>query len=149
MTMPTENDVFVDTSGWACYLDNRDLRYPAVAAFVQQTLERQRRLITTNYVIAELVALLSSRNHLPRKRVVAAINGIKTDARAEIIHVDQDFDNRAWALLEARLDKGWSLVDASSFEVMTHFGITQALTTHHHFEQASFVQVPEEARKRR
>jgi len=143
ITTPMKNDVFVDTSGWACYLDNRDLRYPAVAAFIQQTLERQRRLITTNYVIAELVALLSSRNHLPRKRIIAAINGIKTDVRAEIIHIDQEFDSKAWALLEARSDKDWSLVDASSFEVMTHFGMTQALTTDHHFEQARFVQVPE------
>jgi predicted nucleic acid-binding protein len=149
MTLPTKNDVFVDTSGWACYLDNRDLRYPAVAAFIQQALGRQRRLITINYVITELVALLSSRNHLPRKRIVATINAIKTDVRAEIIHIDQEFDSRAWSLLEARLDKEWSLVDASSFEVMRHFGITQALTTDHHFEQAGFVLVPEEARRQR
>lgn len=148
MTMPTKNDVFVDTSGWACYLDNRDLHFPAFAAFIQQTLERQQRLITTNYVIAELVALLSSRNHLPRKRIIAVVNAIKADVRAEIIHIDQEFDSKAWTLLEARSDKGWSLVDASSFVVMTHFGITQALTTDHHFEQAGFVQVPEEVRKR-
>jgi len=148
MSIPTKNDVFVDTSGWACYLDNRDLRFSAFATFIQRMLERQQRLITTNYVIAELVALLSSRNHLPRKRIIAVVNALKADARAEIIHIDQEFDSKAWTLLEARPDKGWSLVDASSFVVMTHFGITQALTTDHHFEQARFIQVPEEVCKR-
>lgn len=98
--------------------------------------------VTTNYIITELVALLSSRYHLPRQQVIMAINALKTDKAVEIVHIEQSIDDAAWALLEARLDKNWSLVDASSFVVMKRFGITQALTTDHHFTQAGFIRVP-------
>ncbi len=93
-------------------------------------------------ILAELVALLSSRYHLPRQQVITVINALKTDASVEIVHIEQSTDNEAWALLEARTDKEWSLVDASSFVVMRHFGIAQALTTDHHFTQAGFIRLP-------
>ncbi len=88
---------------------------------------QQRRLITTNYILAELVALLSSRYHLPRQQVITVINALKTDASVEIVHIEQSTDNEAWALLEARTDKEWSLVDASSFVVMRQFGFLQVI----------------------
>jgi predicted nucleic acid-binding protein len=140
--MPTVNDLFVDTSGWAYYLDRQDPLHPAVVELVRRVVIQRRHLVTTNYIIAELVALLSSRYHLPRPQVITAINAIKTDAAVEMVHIEQALDNEAWTLLEARLDKEWSLVDASSFVVMRRFGMTQALTTDHHFTQAGFVRIP-------
>ena len=74
--------------------------------------------------------------------MITAINAIKADAAVEMVYIEQALDNEAWTLLETRLDKEWSLVDASSFVIMRHFGITQALTTDHHFTQAGFVRVP-------
>lgn len=141
--MPTSNDLFVDTSGWAYYLDRQNPLYPTVVSLVQSMLDQRRHLVTTNYILTELVALLSSRYHLPRQQVITAINAIKADASVEIVHIDQAIDNHAWALLETRLDKEWSLVDASSFIVMRRFGMSQALTTDHHFTQAGFSRVPQ------
>ena len=97
---------------------------------------------TTNYIITELVALLSSRYHLPRQQVIKVINAIKADIAVEVVYIEKSTDDEAWALLESRLDKEWSLVDASSFIVMKQFGMTQALTTDHHFTQAGFIKVP-------
>src|SRR5690348_12924597 len=136
--MPKTSDVFVDTSGWGIYLDREDSLYPTIFTFIQSMISGHRRLVTTNYIITELVVLLSSRYHLPRQQVIKAINAIKTDASVEILYIEQSIDDEAWTLLENRLDKGWSLVDASSFVVMQRFGITQALTTDHHFIQAGF-----------
>ena len=48
-------------------------------------------------------------------------------------------DEEAWALLKEREDKGWSLVDCSSFVAMRHRKILEALTTDPHFEQAGYV----------
>jgi uncharacterized protein len=42
------------------------------------------------------------------------------------------------ALYGRRPDKAWSLTDCISFEVMTERGITEALTSDHHFMQAGF-----------
>ncbi len=142
--MPKTNDLFVDTSGWACYLCHQDPLHSEFSIPVQHALKRRKHLVTTNFVIAELVVLLSSRYHLSRQQVVTIIEAIKMDAATEIIHIDQTLDNLAWKLLRARLDKEWSLVDASSFVVMTRFGITKALTTDHHFIQAGFTRIPEQ-----
>lgn len=136
------DNMFVDTSGWAYYLDRQDPLHTEVEALVQRTIAQRRHLVTTNYVITELVALLSSRYHLPRQQVIKAINAIKTDPSVEMIYIEQSLDDKAWSLLETRPDKEWSLVDASSFVVMQHYGMTEALTTDHHFTQAGFVRSP-------
>jgi predicted nucleic acid-binding protein len=98
--------------------------------------------VTTNYILTELVALLSSRYHLPRPQVITAMQAIRADTSIDIVYIDQSIDREAWELLEVRLDKEWSLVDASSFVIMKRFGITQALTTDHHFTQAGFIRLP-------
>src|SRR5260370_21653688 len=110
--IPKKSDLFVDASGWAWYLmKDEDETHSIVAAFVKSMVQRRRHLVTTNYVIAELVALLSSRYHLSRDRVIARINEIKANPRIEIVHIDQILDGKAWKLLEERPDKEWSLVD--------------------------------------
>lgn len=48
-----------------------------------------------------------------------------------------DFE-RARAMYCSRLDKGWSLTDCSSFQIMEAKGITEALAADHHFEQAGY-----------
>src|SRR2546422_372040 len=115
--MPTKTDLFVDTSGWAYYLDRQAPLYPAVVALVRRVVVENRHLVTTNYILTELVALLSNRYHLPRQQVIKAINALKTDTAVQIVHIEQSTDNEAWSLLESRLDKEWSMVDASSFVV--------------------------------
>src|SRR5579859_4957460 len=105
MTMPTSNDVFVDTSGWAYYLDRQDPLHSRFVVTVRNVVRQRRHLITTNYVITELVALLSNRYHFPRQQIIAAINTIKADPLVELIYVERSIDDMAWALLEARLDK--------------------------------------------
>ncbi len=140
--MPTKTDLFVDTSGWAYYLDRQAPLYPAVVALVRRVVAENRHLVTTNYIITELVALLSNRYHFPRQQVIKAVNALKTDTFVQIVHIEQSTDNEAWSVLESRLDKEWSMVDASSFVVMDRFGMTQALTTDHHFTQAGFVRLP-------
>ncbi len=112
---------------------------------MQQATRNKRRLVTTNYIIAELVALLDARLHLPRKQIFRAIDPLKANPHITVIHIDEATDAAAWDLLKQRQDKAWSLVDASSFVVMGRLGLTEAVTTDHHFEQAGFARLPSQA----
>ena len=140
--MATRNSLFVDTSGWAHLVDRSTVLHRDVRTIYQQALTRQRLFETTNYIIAELVALLTSRSRISRQQIVSFVDALKAAPHVEIIHMNTELDAAAWMLLKNRTDKEWSLVDASSFVVMTSFGMTEALTTDHHFTQAGFVQVP-------
>lgn len=109
---------------------------------MREAVIQRRKFITTNYIIHELVALLTvSRFHLSRPKVIAAINKIKSDVSVEIIHIGQVTDDRAWALLEARPDKEWSLVDASSIIIMKDFGMSEALSTDRCFSQEGLIKL--------
>ena len=55
-----------------------------------------------------------------------------------IIPASRDLLERGFQLLSHSMDKAWSLTDCTSFVVMQEEGLTDALTTDHHFEQAGF-----------
>jgi predicted nucleic acid-binding protein len=98
--------------------------------------------VTTNYIILELVALITARRGIARSQLVQLVNQIKRLPQIHLIHIDPTTDGEAWAMLERYTDKRWSLVDASSFVIMRRFGLTEAFTTDEHFTQAGFIRVP-------
>ncbi|MCI0381134.1 MAG: hypothetical protein L0Y72_08455 [Gemmataceae bacterium] len=134
-------ELFADTSGWGNLVDPTE-PYHSLAASIYRTARQQaHKLVTTNYVLAELVALLTSPLGFPRPTIVTIIDGFKHSPFVEVVHVDQVLDSAAWQLLRNRLDKDWSLVDCASFVLMQNRGIIEALTTDHHFEQAGLVRL--------
>ncbi|HRI56585.1 MAG TPA: PIN domain-containing protein [Anaerolineae bacterium] len=132
-------EVFVDTSGWANLVDKNQPQHEAAARRYHSLRQQGKKVVTTNYVITELVALLHSPLRLPRTRIVAIVDGIRTSPYVEFVYVNASLDEDAWQLLKKRTDKNWSLVDCASFVVMQQRGIEEALTTDHHFGQAGFV----------
>jgi len=135
------NKLFVDTSGWASLADVSEPFYQKAKEIYAVAMQNRQRLVTTNYILAELVALMTSPMRFHRPRIIEFINGIKESPFFDVIYITQDLDERAWELLSNRTDKKWSLVDCSSFIVMQENNITEALTTDHHFEQAGFVRL--------
>lgn len=142
--MILRNSVFVDTSGWAYLLDRHDPLHHSINAIYQTALKQQRTLVTTNYILAELVPLLASRSRLPRQQIFSFVDVLKISPHVEIIYLDKELDTATWKLLKARIDKEWSFVDASSFVVMSTYGIQEAITTDHHFTQAGFIRLPQQ-----
>ena len=57
------------------------------------------------------------------------------------MRVARQSENAVWELLKQRLDKNWLQVDATSFIIMQQLGITNALTSDHHFDQAGFIRL--------
>lgn len=134
-------DIFVDTSGWASLVVESQTFHAKAKEIYQSAISDQVPMLTTNYVLTELVALLTSPLRLSRPRVVEIVEGIKASPFFEIIHIDKELDEITWELLKNRLDKQWSFVDCSSFVVMQDREISKALTTDHHFDQADFIRL--------
>ena len=135
------NRIFVDTSGWGNLVDTLQEFHAETKTIYLNAKQNGSRLVTTNYVITELVALLSSPLRIPRNKSIKFIESIKSSALVDIVHIDEDLDAKSWELLKNRADKNWSLVDCSSFVVMQENKILEALTTDHHFEQAGFIRL--------
>jgi len=128
--------MLIDTSGFFAVYSEKDKNHiPAKEAY-----QNSRLRITTNYILAEYVALALIRG-LPREQVLTFSAEVLTDATIEIIWVDEALHTKAVELLQARQDKTYSLCDAVSFIVMSERGITDALTTDKHFEQEGFVRL--------
>ena len=130
--------MFIDTSGFLCFLDQRDFRQPKAADYFISARSR----LTHNYVLVELVALAGSRN-FSREITLDFLSDLSNDSQTEIIWVSEYLTERAISFLRKRKDKEWSLCDAVSFLLLKEYGISEALTTDHHFEQAGYVQLLE------
>jgi len=130
--------MFIDTSGWLCIFDERDLRHDTAV----KTYMDAARLVTHNYVLAEFIALCNSRRK-NRPAFLKFADYLLDDSNIEVFWVDDVLNDRALELLRSRSDKMWSLCDAVSFVLMSDLGIAQALTTDHDFEQAGFVKLLE------
>jgi uncharacterized protein len=134
-------ELFAVTSGWGCLVDPTQPFHALAASIYRAARMRAQKIITTNYVVAELVALLTSPLRIPRPAIVTFIEGLKNSPFVDVVHVDAALDRDAWQLLRTRQDKEWSLVDCASFVLMKSRGLTEAWTTDHHFEQAGFTRL--------
>lgn len=135
------SDLFIDTAGWASlFVPTENYHIQAVQHF-REAQQSQNRLITTNYILTELVALLGSRQMATRPQLFQYVDSIKLAPYVGLIYIDVATDTVAWELCKGRPDKAWSLVDCSSFVVMQQLGLQKALTTDKHFEQAGFVRL--------
>lgn len=135
------NGLFVDTSGWASIIHHQDPFHSEADRLYRDAYHQGRGLFTTDYVLAELVPLLRSHYKLARPAVLAAIDAILTDPHITVLRTDPAIFDAAWHLLTHRPDKEWSLTDAVTFVTMQRFGMSDALTSDHHFEQAGFVRL--------
>ncbi len=133
------SSLFVDTSGWASLFVKNQSYHSQADRYFRLAVRQQRSIVTTNYVVSELVALLGSPLRIPRPRIFEVVDGIKSVPYVQIVYIDEAIDTAAWELCKGRPDKTWSLVDCTSFILMQQLSIQEALTTDRHFEQAGFI----------
>ena len=134
-------ELFIDTSGWANLIDISQPFHSLSAKIYQNARSQKHKIITTSYIVTELVALLSSPLRIPRPKAIAFIQSLRTSPYVDVMHISKEIDTKAWELLINRQDKEWSLVDCSSFIVMQDRKITESLTNDNHFEQAGFIRL--------
>lgn len=132
---------FVDTSGWAALAGGREKLHSQAAQAFADASQRGTRLFTTNWVLVELTALLTSPLRVPKRQQLDFLDSVRSDPSITVVAIDAEIESSSWALWHARPDKEWTVVDCASFRVMDIHGIREALTADRHFEQAGFVKL--------
>jgi predicted nucleic acid-binding protein len=130
----------MDSSGYFTLTHARDAFHAeAVSVFGQLTAERYR-FFTTNFILAELHALLQSR--VNRQVALAVLTQIDNSRMTTIVRARQQDEQRAHDILRRYDDKDFSLTDAVSFAVMERLGISIAFTFDQHFGQYGWQLAP-------
>jgi len=127
------HQTFADTSFFIALVDVDDESHKAAERLADRL---QGELVTTTGVLLELGAFFSAP---PTRRAFAELNRlIRAGDGIVLIPLDEALQDEGTSLFLARPDKGWSLMDCTSFVLMNQRSIHKALTTDHHFKQAGF-----------
>jgi predicted nucleic acid-binding protein len=132
----TTNKVFLDTAYAIALSVESDEHHERAEELAEQLEAEQTRLVTTRAILLEIGNALSKKRY--RKAAVELLDALEQDPQVEIVPLSEELFERALELFRNRPDKQWGLVDCVSFIVMQEHGLTEALTTDEHFEQAGF-----------
>jgi len=126
--------VYADTSALYSLLDAADGRHNEAATIFRSLVGDGAVLVTSDYVVVELTALVQSRLGLD-----AALRVHRTLLPAlDVVFVDRALHQRAVAAWAAARRRGLSLVDCAGFELMRDLGVVTALAFDRHFEEQGF-----------
>ena len=128
------NRIFIDTS-FIIALYNIDDEYHKKAVNILPEIENAQ-FILTHAIILEIGNAFA--NIKLRKIGIEILKRLEADKQNLIIPYSSEIHKQAMVLYESRPDKNWGLTDCVSFVVMKKYGITKALTTDKHFQQAGF-----------
>ena len=102
--------------------------------------ENPLTLVTTSYVLDEIVTFLNSRRQ--HAKAIRVGDNLLQASNIQLIHVDENLFREGWSYFKQYADKTFSLTDCVSFVLMKRLGIAEALTFDKHFTQAGFQKLP-------
>lgn len=128
--------VFADTLYWVAIVRPND-------PYAQAAREARRAigpciLVTTDEVLCEFVTALAKAGPRLREKVVQIVRELLASASVKVLAQSRDSFLRALDRFVARPDKGYSLTDCSSMNIMDAEGITDILTNDRHFQQEGY-----------
>ena len=129
--------VFADTLYWIALFNSMD-QWHGSALRAAQSLGHTR-LITSDDVLSEVLNFLCEHNEKVRRAAVSRVERILSHANTEVVPYSHDRFLAGLALYKARPDKGYSLTDCISMNIMSERAITDILTHDDHFTQEGFV----------
>jgi uncharacterized protein len=130
------NPIFADTGYFIALLNPGDQLH-SKALHLAQVLAQQT-ILTSDLVLVELLNDFSDRRNSLRQAAGNFVRQLQNSRSTQIIHINPSLFEDALTLYNQRTDKAWSLTDCSSFLIMSHYGITDAIAYDKHFIQAGF-----------
>jgi len=132
--------LFLDTSYLIAVESADDQHHKAASEHWRSLLKSPRRLVTSSYVLVEVVTLLNNRRS--HSKAVELGNNLLSSRLFNVVHVNEELFYEAWRYFQKYKDKRYSLTDCVSFVLMNKLGIEEALTFDKHFTQAGFKKLP-------
>ena len=128
--------IFLDTSYLQALADYRDNLHE-LATLMTVRLGKFTG-ITSEMILTELLNALSGRGDYLRQSAINLTNDLKNDSSIEIIPKTSEQFQQAFDFYQRRLDKGYSLTDCASMQIMRQLEINEILTFDKHFQQEGF-----------
>jgi len=132
--------VFVDSAGYFAAASQRDAHHAEARETLRNVLAHRRRLFTTNFILAEVHALLL--NRVNRSLAASVLFEIDNSAATTVVRASASDEARARAIIRQYQDKDFSLTDATSFVVMERLRISQVFTFDRNFSQYGLTVLP-------
>lgn len=128
--------IFVDTGAYYALTVAEDKNHAAAEAFFSS---RRETLVTTDYIVDELLTLMRARGRHQLALVVG--RWLLIDGACMLLRVTKPDFAAAWSVFEQYADKEWSFTDCTSKVVMERLGITRAAAFDRHFHEFGTVAV--------
>ena len=138
--------IFVDSWGWIVLANRNETSFSVVRDLYQREAKSGGRIITSDFVLDEVVTFLFSRAPAPLtarylKELFASID----KGLVEMERVSADRFEKTWRMrLRYQDHPGISFTDFTSFVIMQELSVTQVLTQDRHFEEVNlgFIRIP-------
>ena len=134
------NSLFLDANFVIALEISDDQHHQEAARYWRTLIETSFSLVTTSYVLDEIVTFLNRKRQ--HDKAVKVGNNLLAASHIEMIHVDEALFYEGWRYFGQHADKTFSLTDCISFVLMEKLGIFEALTFDKHFVQAGFGKLP-------
>lgn len=129
-------ETFVDTSDFVAIFNKRDQLHEKALEVERQIGKVQK--VTTELVLIEVLNYFCEFRADIKDYVIKSINYLFINRKIEIVPCSSAQFLEGFYLYKSRLDKGYSLTDCVSMNVMRERNINEILTNDDHFEQEGF-----------
>lgn len=117
-----------------------DQHHSAAVAHWDGWLRTRPKLMTTTFVIDEVVTWFSARGR--HTKAIDIARRMLSSKSVRVVYVDEELFMAGLDYLQRRPDKRYSLTDCISFVAMERAGVHHALAFDAHFRQAGFTLLP-------
>ena len=128
-SMPGDR-IFVDTSAWYAIIDKNDRDHKAA---VKKVRILDRPLLTSNYILDEILTLLKTR--LGPSIAIPFGQKLWDQEVSALVRITEEDEEKAWGMFRQYEDKGFSFTDCTSFALMERLDINTVFAFDDHFVQ--------------
>jgi len=129
-------ETFADTSHFIAVLHPSDQLHEKAVSIEKSLIAAH--IITTDFVLVEVLNYFSEFREYYKTRIARAVEILLSESKIHIVECSHEQFLRGFEFYNLRLDKGYSLTDCVSMNVMRERNIDEILTNDDHFEQEGF-----------